>query len=46
MHGLYTAEQVRASESAMAATVADGVLMRRAAGGLAAHLRGMLGGGG
>ncbi|GAA1401370.1 bifunctional ADP-dependent NAD(P)H-hydrate dehydratase/NAD(P)H-hydrate epimerase [Pseudonocardia kongjuensis] len=45
MHGLYTAEQVRASESAMAATVADGVLMRRAAGGLAAHLRGLLGGG-
>ncbi|MBN9737482.1 MULTISPECIES: NAD(P)H-hydrate dehydratase [unclassified Pseudonocardia] len=43
MHGVYTAEQIRAAESAMMRTVADGVLMRRAAGGLAAHLRGFLG---
>ncbi|BBG04575.1 MULTISPECIES: NAD(P)H-hydrate dehydratase [Pseudonocardia] len=43
MYGLYTADQVRASEGAMAETVADGVLMRRAAGGLAAQLREFLG---
>ncbi|MEV1291223.1 NAD(P)H-hydrate dehydratase [Pseudonocardia sp. NPDC049635] len=43
MHGLYTAEQVRAAEGATAGTVADGVLMRRAAGGLATHVGGFLG---
>ncbi|ANY07449.1 NAD(P)H-hydrate dehydratase [Pseudonocardia sp. HH130630-07] len=43
MHGVFGVAEVRAAEAAMAATVADGVLMRRAAGGLAAHLRGFLG---
>ncbi|MFP5069729.1 NAD(P)H-hydrate dehydratase [Pseudonocardia nantongensis] len=45
MNGVYTADQVRAAEGAMQATVADGVLMRRAAAGLAAHVRGFLGAG-
>ena len=43
MQGLHTAEQVRTAEGALMGTVPDGVLMRRAAAGLAAHLRGFLG---
>ncbi|MBC3189769.1 NAD(P)H-hydrate dehydratase [Pseudonocardia sp. C8] len=43
MQGVYTAGQVRTAEAALMRTVADGVLMRRAAAGLAAHLRGHLG---
>lgn len=43
MQGLYTAEQVRSAEGALMRTVPDGTLMRRAASGLAAHLRGFLG---
>lgn len=43
MHGVYTADQVRAAESALMETLPDGVLMRRAAAGLAAHLRCFLG---
>lgn len=43
MHGLHTADQVRAAEAAMMRTVGDGVLMRRAAAGLAHHVRAFLG---
>lgn len=43
MHGLHTADQVRAAEAAMMRTVGDGVLMRRAAAGLAHHVREFLG---
>lgn len=43
MHGVYTADRVRDAEGELGRTVADGVLMRRAAAGLAAHLRGFLG---
>lgn len=43
MHGLHTADQVRAAEAAMMRTVGDRVLMRRAAAGLAHHVRAFLG---
>ncbi|MDN5920029.1 MAG: bifunctional ADP-dependent NAD(P)H-hydrate dehydratase/NAD(P)H-hydrate epimerase, partial [Pseudonocardia sp.] len=43
MDGVFTAEQIRAAEGRLAETVADGVLMRRAAAGLAAYVRGFLG---
>ncbi|MFP5019853.1 NAD(P)H-hydrate dehydratase [Pseudonocardia phyllosphaerae] len=43
MHGVYAADQVRAAEAAMLATVPDGTLMRRAASGLAQHLAAYLG---
>lgn len=43
MHGLHTADQVRAAEAAMMRSVGDGVLMRRAAAGLAHHVRAFLG---
>ena len=43
MDGVFTADQIRAAEAAMMETVADGALMRRAAAGLAAHVRGWLG---
>lgn len=43
MHGLHTADQVRAAEAAMMRTVGDGALMRRAAAGLAHHVRAFLG---
>ncbi|MBW0106824.1 bifunctional ADP-dependent NAD(P)H-hydrate dehydratase/NAD(P)H-hydrate epimerase, partial [Pseudonocardia sp. KRD291] len=43
MHGVYSADQVRAAEGAMLGGVGDGVLMRRAAAGLAAEVRGFLG---
>jgi hydroxyethylthiazole kinase-like uncharacterized protein yjeF len=41
--GLYTAAQVRAAEAAVLATVRDGVLMQRAATGLATISLGLLG---
>ena len=44
MDGVYTADQIRGAEGAMMETVAEGVLMRRAAYGLAAHVIGWLGG--
>ncbi|TCK20378.1 NAD(P)H-hydrate dehydratase [Pseudonocardia endophytica] len=44
MDGVYTADQIRAAEGAMMETVAEGVLMRRAAYGLAAHVIDRLGG--
>ncbi|MBN9754343.1 NAD(P)HX epimerase / NAD(P)HX dehydratase [Pseudonocardia sp. Ae406_Ps2] len=43
MHALHTADQVRAAEAAMMRTVGDGVLMRRAAAGLAHHVGEFLG---
>ncbi|MET0190355.1 MAG: NAD(P)H-hydrate epimerase, partial [Pseudonocardia sediminis] len=43
MYGVYTADQVRTAEGVMLGTVADGVLMRRAAAGLAREVRAFLG---
>ncbi len=43
MDGVFTADQIRAAEGAMMETVPEGALMRRAAAGLAAHVRGFLG---
>ncbi|MCU1607033.1 MAG: Carbohydrate kinase, partial [Modestobacter sp.] len=43
MIGLYTAAQVRAAEAAVLTTVRDGVLMQRAATGLATISLGLLG---
>ncbi|MDN5859752.1 MAG: bifunctional ADP-dependent NAD(P)H-hydrate dehydratase/NAD(P)H-hydrate epimerase, partial [Pseudonocardia sp.] len=42
MDGVWTADQVRAAERELMATVPDGTLMRRAAFGLAVHARRML----
>jgi hydroxyethylthiazole kinase-like uncharacterized protein yjeF len=44
MRSAHTVEQVRAAESAKLATVPDGALMHRAAGGLAASVLDLLGG--
>ncbi len=44
MDGVFTADRIRAAEDAMMETVAEGVLMRRAAYGLAAHVIDWLGG--